>query len=54
MTVRFLTRNLTAETDVVIKDFDTKKIVWEGSADTALFEDRVKDWDFSHGHIIYI
>lgn len=54
MTVRFLVRSLVAETYVVIKDFETKKTVWQGSANTALFEDRVKDWDFSNGHIIYI
>lgn len=54
MTVRFLTGMLTAETFVEIKDVKTRKTIWSGTANTALFEDKVKDWDFSNGHIIYI
>ena len=54
MTVRFLTRMLTTSTDVTIKDADNGKILFEGYASDANFEDTVKDWDFSEEHIIYI
>ena len=45
---------LTATTWVIIKDHATHKTVWEGEAALANFNDTVKDWDFSKGHIIYI
>lgn len=54
MTVRWLARNLTNETWVTIKDKKSKKTLWSGYASRATFGDRVKDWDFSEGHIIYI
>ena len=49
-----LTRMLTKETQVTVKDKKTRKTVWEGTASEATFNDQVKDWDFSVGHIIYI
>lgn len=54
MTIGFLTRMLTTWTYVIIKDYETKKAIWEGDAGLANFNDTVKDWDFSNGHIIYI
>ncbi len=54
MTVRFLTKMLTVEAIVVIKDEKTKKIIWSGNASMANFYDKVKNWDFSSGHVIYI
>ena len=54
MTVRFLVSMLVAETLVEIKDIITRETIWSGIAKDALFEDRVKDWNFSKGHIIYI
>ena len=54
MTVGFLTGKLTKETWVIIKDYVTKRNVWEGAAVYANFNDTVKDWDFSIAHIIYI
>lgn len=54
MTVAFLTKSLTNETWVVIKDKETGKILFEGYASAAGFNDKVKDWDFSKGHVIYI
>jgi hypothetical protein len=54
MTVGFLVRMLTSETWVTVKDFSTRKTVFEGYASAANFNDKVKDWDFSNGHIIYI
>lgn len=54
MTVRFLVRMLTNETHVIIKNEETNKTLFSGYASAACFEDKVKDWDFSKGHIIYI
>ena len=54
MTILFLARQLTAETWVTIKAKETGKTIWSGYASGATFGDRVKDWDFSEGHIIYI
>lgn len=54
MTVGKLTGMLTKETYVIIKDHKTRKIVWQGEAALANFNDEVKDWDFSRKHIIYI
>lgn len=54
MTVRFLASMLTSETVVTIKDAKTKKVLFEGCANEAGFDDKVVDWDFSAGHIIYI
>lgn len=54
MTVGFLTRMLKNETQVTIKDAETKKILFEGCASAANFNDEVKNWDFSKEHIIYI
>lgn len=54
MTVRYLVRMLTNETWVTIKDQKTKKTLFEGYASAAGFNDVVKSWDFSKGHIIYI
>lgn len=54
MTVRFLSKMLTAETKVIVKDQKTGKTYYKGCASEANFEDNVKDWDFSNNHIIYI
>lgn len=54
MTVMFLTRMLTYWTEVEIRDHKTGKAIWNGDAGAALFNDTVKDWDFSNGHIIYV
>lgn len=54
MTVRYLVRMLANETWVVIKDKETGKVLFEGYASAAGFNDEVKDWDFSKGHVIYI
>lgn len=54
MTVGFLVRMLTNETEVTIKDKKTNKTLFEGYASAANFNDEVKDWDFSKKHIIYI
>ena len=54
MTVGFLVRKLTAWTEVTIKDKETDKTLFVGVASAANFNDRVKDWYFSNGHIIYI
>ena len=54
MRIEFLTGKLTKDTHVIIKDIDTGKTVWSGSAVFANFNDTVKDWDFSNGHVIYI
>lgn len=54
MRVGFLTGKLTGQTWVIIKDQKTGKTIWEGEAVFANFNDTVKDWDFSKGHIIYI
>lgn len=54
MTVGFLVRMLVAWTEVTIKDQQTEKILFEGYASDANFNDIVNDWDFSNGHIIYI
>lgn len=54
MTVGFLARMLVKDVWVTIKDDETKVKVWEGEAALANFNDTVKDWDFSQGHIIYI
>ena len=54
MTVGFLVRMLTAETEVVIKDQKTRKTLFIGYASEANFNDKVKDWDFSKEHVIYI
>lgn len=54
MTVGFLTRMLTAETWVIIKNQKTKKVLFEGYASAANFNDEVKDWNFRNSHIIYI
>lgn len=54
MSVGFLTRMLTAWAEVTIKNKITGEILFEGCASAANFNDTVKDWDFSDGHIIYI
>ena len=54
MAVYTLTRMLTNETWVTIKNKRTGKTLFEGYASSATFNDTVKDWDFSNGHIIYI
>ena len=54
MTVRYLVQMLTPETEVRIKGSKTCKTLWIGLAGKIIFENVVKDWDFSHGHIIYI
>lgn len=54
MTVSFLARMLFKETVVIIKDMKSRKTVWCGTAEKAIFRDKVKDWDFSKQHIIYI
>lgn len=54
MTVSFLAKMLVNETVVIIKDMKSRKTVWCGTAERALFQDKVKDWDFSKRHIIYI
>ena len=54
MTVGYLVRMLTAWTEVVIKDKRTGKTLFRGCASAANFNDKVKDWDFSKEHIIYI
>lgn len=54
MRVGFLTGKLTPETVVVIKDINTGKVIWTGNVAFANFNDTVKDWDFSNGHVIYI
>ena len=54
MAVYELTRRLTNETWVIIKDHCTHRTLFEGFASDAGFNDKVKDWDFSNGHIIYI
>lgn len=54
MAVYELTRMLTNETWVIIKDSCTHKTLFMGYASSATFNDKVKDWDFSNEHIIYI
>ena len=54
MKVEFLTKMLTTDTWVIIKDQRTKKTLFEGFANLARFDDKVKDWDFSKNHIIYV
>lgn len=54
MTVGFLVGMLTNETEVTIKDHETGKTLFVGVASAANFNDEVKDWDFSRGHVIYI
>lgn len=54
MKVYELTRMLTNETWVTIKDHKTFKILFQGYASAAGFNDEVKTWDFSKGHVIYI
>lgn len=54
MTIGFLTGMLVKDVLVTIKDSETKVKVWEGEAALANFNDKVKDWDFSKGHVIYI
>lgn len=54
MTVRFLARMLMPKTEVKIEDSETCKTLWIGPAGKITFEDVIKNWDFSHGHIIYI
>lgn len=54
MTIGFLVGKLTANTEVIIKDQKTEKILFIGYASAANFNDKVKDWDFSKEHIIYI
>ena len=54
MTIGFLTGMLVKDVWVTIKDSNTKATLWEGEAALANFNDKVKDWDFSKGHIIYI
>lgn len=54
MTIGFLVRMLTTETPVTIKDKKTGKTLFEGPASAANFNDTVKDWNFSKGHVIYI
>ena len=54
MTVKFLAAMLTADTVVIVRDAETGRTLYEGPAGLAAILDRVKDWDFSRGHIIYI
>ena len=54
MTVGYLVRMLTNWTEVTIKDAKTKKTLFVGYASDANFNDKVKSWDFSKDHIIYI
>lgn len=54
MPVWYLVRMLVAETEVTIKDSKTGETIFSGCASSATFNDEVKDWDFSEGHIIYI
>lgn len=54
MTVKFLAGMLKKDTVVIIKDRETKAVIWKGAAGKAEYEDTVKDWDFSRDHIIYV
>ena len=54
MTVASLTKKLTKDTWVMLENSATHAIEWEGFAKDAYWADEVKDWDFSHGHVIYI
>ena len=54
MEVWFLVRMLTNETEVTIRDHKTGRTLYVGVASEASFNDEVKDWDFSNGHVIYI
>ena len=54
MTVGFLTNMLTCDTAIKIIDRESGKTLFEGKANEAKFDDKVKDWDFSRGHILYI
>ena len=54
MKVYELTKMLTHETEITIKDSRTKETLWTGNASAATFSDAIKNWDFSKGHIIYI
>ena len=54
MTVKFLVNMLTKETLVIIKDYQTNKTLYKGYAGNIDFNDKIKDWDFSNDHIIYI
>ncbi len=54
MTVGFLVRMLVNETEVTIKDQKTGKVLYKGLAGKADFTDKIKDWNFSRDHIIYI
>ena len=54
MTVKFLADMLRDETQVIIKDIKTKKVIWSGKAYQANFSDKVRDWDFFKNHVIYI
>lgn len=54
MSIWDLTRRLVHDTWIQVKDITTGKTVWEGKAENACFNDTVRDWDFSSGHVIYI
>ena len=55
MTVGFLAKSLTKETVLTIKDQETKKTIWEGKAEKAVnIPGKVKDWDFSKNHTVYV
>lgn len=54
MTVAEFTKRLTKDTWVMLDDHETHVTVWEGYAVNAGFTDKVIDWDFSKGHVIYI
>lgn len=54
MTVKFLAGKLTKETVVIIKDQDTGKTLFTGKAEKAIYDDTVKDWDFSKDHVIFV
>ena len=57
MTVKFLAGMLTGKTKVILKDKETGKVYRAARASEIADEkisDKVKDWDFSKEHIIYI
>lgn len=54
MTVNFLTNMLTKDTLVIIKDYNTGRQLFKGYAGNINFNDKIKDWNFTHDHIIYI
>lgn len=55
MAVWWLARQLVKEVPVAIKELETGKTLWTGTAGQASFSDKVEDWDFSEKvHVIFI